>query len=208
MSKNTKIIVGLLVALVVSLGVMLGVSSKGEKLGGMIHTLSEDFRAGIRVGGTEVISSTRGISATTLTATGATSLGAAGSGVNWFEKVSALTSDTTLTASQSGTTFTMGTAGLDLTLPAVASSNGVRFKFVVSAAFATTNMTIVSAEGDNIDGNLIVAGAVVACDLADVVTFVATSEDIGDFVELYSNGTTWFVGSNGTMTASNTTCSG
>jgi hypothetical protein len=47
-------------------------------------------------------------------------------------------------------------------------------------------MTIVAGTADTIEGSLIVAGAVVACDSADLISIAATSEDIGDFVDVYS----------------------
>lgn len=116
--------------------------------------------------------------------------------------------DATLTNAQSGSLFKMNTAGEDLTLPAVATASGVHYRFAVTGAVATTNMTIVSAEGDNIEGSLIVAGAVVDCDANDVITFVIDGENIGDFVELYSDGTSWLIGASGGLTASKMTCSG
>jgi hypothetical protein len=33
----------------------------------------------------------------------------------------------------------------------------------------------------------------VDADARDVITFVATAENIGDFVEVWSDGTSWFV---------------
>jgi len=116
--------------------------------------------------------------------------------------------DATLTVAQSGSFVKMNTAGEDITLPAVASSAGVHYKFAVTGAVATTNMTIASAEGDNIEGSLIVAGAVVDCDANDVITFVIDGENIGDFVDLYSDGTSWLIGASGGLTASKMTCSG
>jgi hypothetical protein len=118
------------------------------------------------------------------------------------------TASTTLTVAQSGSTFNLGTAGVNLTLPAVASSAGVRYKFVISAAYATDNITVTSAAGDDIEGSLIVAGAVVDCDANDVITSVADGENLGDFFEIFSNGTKWFIGQSGALTASKLTCSG
>lgn len=189
-------------------------TTDSEKLGGMIHTLSEDFRAGIRVAGTEVISSARALSVTsitntgTTTLTGATSIGSTTAGLSYYKPVVDATADATLTIAQTGTIFNIGTAGVDLTLPAPTTAAGVHYRFVVSAAFATTDATITVGNTDLIEGSLIVAGAVVACDAADTITIAAANEDIGDFIDIYSNGVKWMIGSNQAMTASNHACSG
>ena len=201
--------VGVALAAIVALVFLFGGKTEvKETVGGNFNPVVVDFAEGITVDGTTIISGTGAITTSTLTATGATSLGAAGSGVFLFAPTLTPTADTTLTAAQSGTTVAMGTAGLDVTLPAVAASNGVWYRFVVSANYATTSMTVVSAEGDNIEGELIVAGAVVDCSANDVITSVNDGEDIGDHFMLYSNGTNWFIGASGGLTASKLTCSG
>jgi hypothetical protein len=116
-------------------------------------------------------------------------------------------STTTLTAANSGTTYYVSASGTTITLPAVTSS-GASFRFVISGAVDTGNVIVTSAEGDNIEGALIVAGAVVDCDATDVVTFVADGENLGDYVEVRSNGSKWFIGDSGALTASKLTCSG
>jgi hypothetical protein len=105
-----------------------------------------------------------------------------------------ITGVTTLTTADNGKTFYLNAAaGATITLPAVASSAGVSFKFVVAATFATTNWIVASAEGDNIDGSIEVAGAVVVAGAEDQINFVATAEALGDHVVLHSDGTQWFV---------------
>ena len=99
---------------------------------------------------------------------------------------------TTLTAADNGKTIYMkAAAGATITLPAVAA--GLSFKFVVGQLFATTNWIIDSAEGDNIDGSIEVAGAVVVATAEDQINFVATADALGDHVVLHSDGTQWFV---------------
>lgn len=181
---------------------------KEVTVGGNFNPVKVDFAQGISVNGVDFVSNTRGVTATTLTATGASTIGGTTAGLYSYSPVTTLTSDTTLTAAQTGTVFNMGTAGVDVTLPAPTAANGVRYRFVVSAAFATTDMTITVGNTDLIEGSLIVAGAVVACDAADTITIAAANEDIGDFIELYSNGTKWMIGANQAMTASNHACSG
>ena len=92
----------------------------------------------------------------------------------------------TLTARDSGKTcFLDAAAGATVTLPAL--GYGLRFKFVVAAAFATSNWVIDSAEGDNINGNLLVAGAHVAAAGEDQINFVASAESVGDWIELWAD---------------------
>lgn len=98
----------------------------------------------------------------------------------------------TLTSADNGKTFYLNAAaGATITLPAVEA--GLSFKFVVAATFATTNWVIDSAEGDNIDGSVEVAGAVVVAAAEDQVNFVASAEALGDHVVLHSDGVQWFV---------------
>lgn len=98
----------------------------------------------------------------------------------------------TLTAADNGKTLYMdAAAGATITLPAVAA--GLNFKFVVASTFATTNWVVASAEGDNIDGSIEVAGAVVVAGAEDQINFVASAEALGDHVVLHSDGVQWFV---------------
>lgn len=103
----------------------------------------------------------------------------------------------TLTGAESGNTYILDAAeGATITLPAL--ENGLYFKFVVGAAFATSNWVIDSAEGDNINGIIADMGSTVAGVVAsgeDQVNFVAAAESIGDYVEFicdYSN-SQWLV---------------
>lgn len=115
---------------------------------------------------------------------------------------------TTLRTVDSGTTYFLSASGTAIYLPAVASAKGVIYRFVVDGAATDGNYTINSDEGDNIEGSVIVAGAVVDCNAADVLTFVVDGENIGDYVELISDGTYWMPLSSGALTASKLTCSG
>lgn len=103
-----------------------------------------------------------------------------------FEDVEVISAAQTLTAADSGKVFILdAAAGATVTLPAL--KEGIRFRFVVGAAFATTNWVIASAEGDNINGIIADMGATVAGVPAageDQINFVATAETVGDYVEL------------------------
>ena len=85
----------------------------------------------------------------------------------------------------------LASAGVTVTLPAVES--GLNFRFVVANAFDTSNYIIDSAEGDNIDGILVVNGASVAASGEDQINFVASAESVGDFIDIWSDGSKWYV---------------
>ena len=109
----------------------------------------------------------------------------------------------TLTAADSGKVFILdAAAGATVTLPSLEA--GLNFKFIVGAAFATTDWVIDSAEGDNITGNLIVNGAAVPAAAEDQINFVASAETVGDYIELIcdSGNSQWIVMGVGNSTGS------
>lgn len=111
----------------------------------------------------------------------------------------------TILASDSGAIISVEAAsGTTMTLPA--ARDGLHYKFVIASAFDTANVIIDSAEGDNIDGTLIVAGAVVDCDAEDQLNFVNDGENVGDFVELFAASGQWFIGASGVLTSAKATC--
>lgn len=124
-------------------------------------------------------------------------------------EVEVISAAQTLTAADSGKVFILdAAAGATVTLPAL--EEGLNFKFIVGAAFATSNWVIASAEGDNINGIIADMGATVAGVPAageDQINFVATAETIGDFVEFVcdSSNSQWLVSgmcaANGGITA-------
>lgn len=105
-------------------------------------------------------------------------------------KVETISANRTLTASDTGKVFYLdATAGKTIILPAV-SIDGWNAKFIIAAAFATTNWIIDSAEGDNINGLIMDMGSTVAGVPAvgeDQINFVATAETIGDWAELIAD---------------------
>lgn len=115
------------------------------------------------------------------------------------------TSTVTLVASDSGTTYMLSATGTNIILPAV-TYTGATFRFQVNGAMATENMKIKSAEGDNIEGTLIVAGAVVDCAAEDQLNFVVDGENIGDYFEIMSDGSQWLLVDSGVLTSAKLTC--
>jgi hypothetical protein len=90
-----------------------------------------------------------------------------------------------------GKTFILGsaTAG-DITLPAV-TNTGFQCKVVVGVDLSD-DASVVSAEGDNMEGALMVASTVVTVDAADKLNFIDTADNIGDWVTVISDGTYWY----------------
>lgn len=101
-------------------------------------------------------------------------------------KVATISGAYTVTAKESGTTFILdAAAGAAITLPTLAP--GLNFHFVVGSLFATSDWVISSAEGDNINGLLIVNGASVPAVGEDNVTFELGAEAIGDHVQFVAD---------------------
>lgn len=110
-----------------------------------------------------------------------------------YKRVITPTAAYALSAGESGSEVMLNAAaGFAITLPA--PSAGLHFRFTVAAAFATTDFTIVTSGGANIiQGGAMVAGAEVTAASEDTITFVADGEEVGDWVEVWSDGTSWFV---------------
>lgn len=113
---------------------------------------------------------------------------------------------TTLQTKQSGTTFILSASGTTITLPAVSASEGVNFKFVIGGAVTTGNVIVLSAETGNIYGSIMTGGVDYACTVEDQINFIADGELPGDFVELYSDGSKWFIGATLGTTDAKITC--
>lgn len=101
-----------------------------------------------------------------------------------------ITADKTITAIESGTTFLLDAIGEDITLPAV--SDGLNYKFIITATTATTDWTITAATAV-IQGSAEVAGAVLAAEDESLITLVIAKALPGDHIELESDGTNWYV---------------
>lgn len=103
-----------------------------------------------------------------------------------------------LTAAESGKTIFLNSATeFATTLPAPAV--GLRFKFVVAAAPSGASYTVVTNGSANI-----IKGSVSSADLnaasdsaiatgADTITFVDSKAIVGDWIEVVSDGTNWYL---------------
>ena len=117
-----------------------------------------------------------------------------------------LSAATTLTADQSnGMHYILdGGTGFGITLPA--PTQGWRCKFTIGAAF-TTDFVFTAGTADTFEGCIIEAGAVQDVDAADTITLEDGVENIGDFIEFWSDGTSTFVFGN-FLTAASVTPAG
>ena len=115
-----------------------------------------------------------------------------------------VTAGVTLDAVDSGKTiFLADAASGNVTLPAVTTTG---FRVRVVCAFAiTTSSAVISAEGDNITGTLVVNGATVLSEVEDQINFILNLAEVGDYVDLVCDGTQWIVngigGAAGSITA-------
>ena len=99
------------------------------------------------------------------------------------EKYQDITIGETYTMADSGKTIKVSGTGGTVTLPA--PTEGFNIRFVTTGGTA-----------DVMEGSIIVAGAVVDVDAADQLNFVHTADNLGDFVEIISDGSNYYVSGN------------
>ena len=111
-----------------------------------------------------------------------------------YEDVTAVN---TLTYSECGKTIFLNSATeFASTLPTPVA--GCYFKFIIKAAPVGASYTVLSSGGSNIiEGIAVVNGATVTAANEDTITFTASAAIAGDWVELYSDGTSWYVSGQG-----------
>jgi|TARA_E500000305_G_C3931240_1_gene192864 hypothetical protein len=118
-----------------------------------------------------------------------------------FDDYELVSASGSLNLSDSGKVFKISGTGYTVTLPA--PSAGWKAKFIVSAAFSTDFVVQSPASNrDTINGGVIVNGAIVEADAVDRVTFEDDAESVGDFIEIHSDGTSYFVFGNGNAASS------
>jgi len=110
-----------------------------------------------------------------------------------------LTADTTLTVSDSGKTIFLDAVGEAILLPAPTAR--VHYKFVVTAAVATSAWTI-AATGALISGSVTEAGLVQLAAAETTLSIVHTKSIPGDWITLESDGTSWFLAGQFSVAAS------
>ena len=118
-----------------------------------------------------------------------------------FDDYETVAASASLNLSDSGKVFRISGTGYTLTLPAPTA--GWKAKFVVAAAFSTD--FVVQSPSDNrdtINGGVMVNGAIVEADAVDRVTFEDDAESVGDYIEIHSDGTSYFLWGNGNAASS------
>jgi hypothetical protein len=110
------------------------------------------------------------------------------------------TAATTLTAAQSGSLVVLSqAAGYAVTLPSPAA--GLNYRFVVQALFGTTDWVITSAAAD-MYGTVMEAGVLQAVAGATTINLELGADTIGDYIDVYSDGTYWYVAGSTAQAAS------
>ncbi len=111
-----------------------------------------------------------------------------------------VTTANVITAAETGTVFFLNNAaGFASTLPAVASSAGVRLTFIVQTQPTSGALTVVGAAATPIIGGVHTLDVNSATDpsfsVSGVLTllFVNSKAVVGDSAEFFCNGTNWFV---------------
>lgn len=105
-----------------------------------------------------------------------------------LENVEVLSADKTLTVEDSGKTFYLDAIGEDLILPAVA--DGLNYKFICQVVTVTSDWTV-TAPAAVIQGQVTVAGALIAAADESLITLVIAKFLPGDWFSLESDGTIW-----------------
>ena len=113
------------------------------------------------------------------------------------KKTEAVTAANVITAAESGTVYFLNSATeFASTLPAPAA--GLHYKFIVKAAPSGASYTIVTNGGANvIQGSATVDGAAVPAVDEDTITLTDGAAAVGDWVEVVSDGTNWYVSGQG-----------
>lgn len=114
------------------------------------------------------------------------------------------TATNVLTASESGKVIWLNSATeFVTTLPAISTvSAGTRFRFIVKAAPASASYTVITGNSleNKIYGLVEVNGDAVAGSQEDTITFADGAAAIGDWAEVVSDGTNWYVSGQGVAT--------
>lgn len=123
------------------------------------------------------------------------------SGLATTELTEVVTTTNVITAAESGTSFILNSATAFVsTLPAPAA--GLRFRFTIgqTAPSGGNHTVVTNASANIIDGGAMVAGAEVSASDEDSINFIDGGLP-GDFVEVWSDGTNWYVNGRATTAA-------
>lgn len=97
----------------------------------------------------------------------------------------------TCTTAENGTTFLLtGIVGYALTLPL--PSAGLKYKFIVQDLFATTDWVVTATSGIMF-GTVMELSTVQAVAAATTINLELAADTIGDWIQVESDGTNWYV---------------
>lgn len=115
--------------------------------------------------------------------------------------IKVLSAAVALTASDSGKVLILNAAaGKAIALPSVAVA-GFKVRFQVGALFATNNWVITSPAAV-IQGGAIVNSVFVPSANKSIITLLATADTVGDYLEIFSDGTNYYVNGVGALATS------
>ena len=101
-----------------------------------------------------------------------------------------ITAARVITYKDNGQTFLLdGGTGVAITLPA--PKVGMRLKFITALAFTTDY--VITATGAIMQGNIMEAGVIQLVSGATTLTLEDGAEALGDYIDMVSDGTSWFV---------------
>ena len=104
-----------------------------------------------------------------------------------------ITAAQTITHKDNGKIFMLdGGTGVAITLPT--PKRGQRYKFIVGAAFTTDY--VITATAAIMEGCILEAGAVQDVAGATTLTLEDGTENIGDYIDMISDGVNWYVSGN------------
>jgi len=107
--------------------------------------------------------------------------------------IESITAAKTIDYEDNGKTFMLdGGTGVAITLPL--PKKGQTYRFVVGAAYTTDY--VITATSGIMEGCVLEAGAVQTIAAATTLTLEDGTENIGDYLEMFSDGTYWYVSGN------------
>jgi len=114
--------------------------------------------------------------------------------------VEVVTSINAITIAEAGKVFVLNSATeFASTLPSAATSAGITYRFIIGAAPAEANYTVVTDSSENLIFGMVLEAETDTGDDGpvgqeeDTITFVQSIAVIGDWVELTCDGTNWYV---------------
>jgi len=117
-----------------------------------------------------------------------------------------ITATDTLTRADCGKVFYLSHASTAIILTLPLPIDGCEMRFVTALAFGDQHEIRTPSATNIIEGTLLVNAADIDCTVEDSLEFADTAETLGDYVEIISDGTTWFIQDSRAATAAAIAC--